>query len=125
MKCQSDKQTMFMLKNAVNNSRRAGAKATGNATRALENVKGAPKTHGKRDLTEAIEFGKARAKQNVEDLQAACDLYKMNPTPENLKLRNDLIMKCQSDKQTMFMLKNECHSQGLQQASQRDIRQDR
>ena len=94
------------LKNAVNNSRRAGAKATGNATRALENVKGAPKTHGKRDLTEAIEFGKARAKQNVEDLQAACDLYKMNPTPENLKLRNDLIMKCQSDKQTMFMLKN-------------------
>ena len=59
----------------------------------------------KTDLGDATKLGKARANQNVNDLRAACEMYRANPTPENLKLRNDMIMKCQADKQTMYLLK--------------------
>ncbi len=60
---------------------------------------------GNTNLNDATSLGKARAKQNVNDLRAACEMYRANPTPENLKLRNDMIMKCQADKQTMYLLK--------------------
>ena len=59
----------------------------------------------KADLVDATNLGKARANQNVNDLRAACEQYRANPTPENLKLRNDMIMKCQADKQSMYLLK--------------------
>ncbi len=64
-----------------------------------------PKNKGGYDLDEATNFGRARARQNVQDLRAACEMYRANPTPENLKLRDNLIMKCQGDKQTMYLLK--------------------
>ena len=59
----------------------------------------------KLDLDDATSFGRARAKQNVQDLRAACELYRANPTPKNLELRNKIIMQCQADKQTMYLLK--------------------
>ena len=64
-----------------------------------------PKGKGKYDLDDTTKFGRARANQNVQDLRAACEMYRANPTPENLKLRDQLIMKCQGDKQTMYLLK--------------------
>lgn len=63
------------------------------------------KGKGKYDLDNATKYGRARANQNVQDLRAACEMYRANPTPENLKLRDQLIMKCQADKQTMYLLK--------------------
>ena len=62
-------------------------------------------SRGSYQLDEATKFGKARAKQNVHDLRAVCELYRSNPTPENLKLRDQMIMKCQADKQSMYLLK--------------------
>ncbi|MBR5687944.1 MAG: hypothetical protein IKX36_08295 [Prevotella sp.] len=59
-----------------------------------------------RDLNPAEQFGKARAKQNVNDLRAACDEYRANPTKENLLRRNEMIRKCQADKETMYLLKD-------------------
>ena len=59
----------------------------------------------KLDLDEATQFGRARANQNVQDLRAACEMYRANPTTDNLKLRDQMIMKCQADKQTMYLLK--------------------
>ena len=59
----------------------------------------------KTDLSDATRLGKARANQNVNDLRAACEQYRANPTPKNLELRNKMIMKCQADKQTMYLLK--------------------
>ena len=69
-----------------------------------------PKSKGGYDLDEATKFGKARAKQNVQDLRAACEQYRANPTPENLKLRDQMIMKCQADKQSMYLLKQKGES---------------
>ena len=60
---------------------------------------------GKSNLSEATNLGKQRAKQNVNDLRAACEQYRANPTPENKILRDKMIMKCQADKQTMYLLK--------------------
>ena len=84
---------------------RAGAKTR---VKAKTTTTGTPANgkSSKANLSDATNLGKKRAKQNVSDLQAACDMYRANPTPENLKLRNDLIMKCQADKQTMYLLKD-------------------
>ena len=57
------------------------------------------------DLDEATSFGRARANQNVQDLRAACEMYRANPTPTNKALRDKIIMQCQGDKQTMYLLK--------------------
>ncbi|MBR5687445.1 MAG: hypothetical protein IKX36_05760 [Prevotella sp.] len=59
----------------------------------------------KTDLGDATNLGNARAKQNVNDLRAACEQYRANPTPENKALRDKLILKCQGDKQSMYLLK--------------------
>mgnify|MGYP006872988567 CR=1 FL=1 len=60
---------------------------------------------GKADLSEARNLGRKRAQQNVNDLRSACEMYRSNPTPENKALRDKLILKCQGDKQTMYLLK--------------------
>lgn len=85
---------------------RANAKARVKAQANVNAGKSAPGgKQGKVDLSEATNLGKARAKQNVNDLRAACEMYRANPTPENKALRDKLILKCQGDKQTMYLLK--------------------
>ena len=54
----------------------------------------------------AEEFAKRQAVENIENLQTMVEMCRMNPTPENVLLRNKLIMTCQADKQTMMLLKN-------------------
>ena len=53
----------------------------------------------------AEEFAKRQAIENVEHLQTMIELCHWNPTPENFRLRNQLILRCQADKQTMMLLK--------------------
>ena len=50
-------------------------------------------------------FAKQQAIQNIENLQTMIEMCRWKPTVENVRLRNQLIMKCQADKQTMTFLK--------------------
>lgn len=95
-----------ILKQAAKNSKDAAKRAAENADNVLK--RSGKHTKGLRgeSLDDAVKFGKARAKQNMDDLRAVCELCELNPSPENLKLKKKLILQCQSDKQTMFMLKN-------------------
>jgi len=52
----------------------------------------------------ALEYGENCATQKVKDLRAAVELSLMNPTPENIQLKNKLVMEVQSDKLAMFKL---------------------
>lgn len=62
---------------------------------------------GKRsNLAMVQEFGKKRAVERLQDLQAAMEMAKLNPTAANLRLRNQIIMEIQGDKYAMMMLKN-------------------
>lgn len=95
-----------ILKRAASNSKAAGKRAAANADNVLKRSGKHTKGLKGESLDDAVSFGKARAKQNMEDLRSVCELCDMNPSPENLKLKKDLILKCQSDKQTMYLLKN-------------------
>lgn len=46
-----------------------------------------------------------QAVKNVEDLKTMVEMVQWNPTPENVRLMNQLIFVCQADKQTMMLLK--------------------
>ena len=94
------------LKRAASNSKAAGKRAAANADDVLKRSGKHTKAPNGDSLDDAVNFGRARAEQNLEDLRSICELCDMNPTPENLKLKKDLILKCQSDKQTLFLLKN-------------------
>lgn len=95
-----------VLKRAANNSKNAGKRAAANADDVLKRSGKHTKAPNGDSLDDAVNFGRARAEQNIEDLRSVCELCDMNPSPENLKLKKDLILKCQGDKQTMFLLKN-------------------
>ncbi len=56
--------------------------------------------------TAAEKLARAQAIENIEHLQTMRELVKWNPTPENVRMMNQLIMRCQADKQTMIFLKN-------------------
>ena len=75
------------------------------ATPVKPDTTGASKTFGKTDLKGGSQLGAARARQNVNDLRAACEMYRSNPTPTNKALRDKIIMQCQADKHTMYLLK--------------------
>ena len=51
-------------------------------------------------------FAKQQAIENLENMQAIMDLCRWKPTVENLRMRQQLFMHCQADKQTMMLLKN-------------------
>jgi hypothetical protein len=104
------------VKAAANNSqiRQAGAKIRPHAqTAAQSGSSGNPvspstsgKSFAKTNMRNAEALAKARANQNVNDLRAACELYRANPTDVNKALRDKIIMKCQADKNTMYLLKD-------------------
>lgn len=56
---------------------------------------------------EAIQYGRKRAQKNLKELQDSIDALKKNPTEANLMRRNEAIIRCQQDKQTMMMLKGQ------------------
>ena len=93
-----------VTKNAIQNSKNAMDAASRNADQFMDLVK-SQKTPN--PLDDAVDYGRKRALQDVKDLQAAVELYHMNPmSPENLKLKNQLVIKCQKNKQAMYLLQN-------------------
>ena len=56
---------------------------------------------------EAIERGRKRAQENLDELQKSIDAVKKNPSEANILRRNSAVIKCQQDKQTMMMLKGQ------------------
>lgn len=59
-----------------------------------------------RDLTDAINYTKAKANRNIEDLHAVIEMCEQNPTPENKALMRKIIIEVQGDKTAMHKLKN-------------------
>ena len=93
-----------ITKNAMHNSKDAMEAAGRSADKIMDLVKSQKKPN---PLDDAVEFGRKRALQDVEDLRAAVELYHMNPMNEaNRKLKNQLVIKCQKNKQAMYMLQN-------------------
>ena len=97
------KSKLSYLTKEINFHQSTTAQAKADVDALMKDVELKSKAGGK--LDDATNFGSARAKQNVQDLRAACELCRTNPTPKNLELRDKLIMQCQGDKQTMYLLK--------------------
>lgn len=53
----------------------------------------------------AEEIAKRQAIENIENLQTMIEMCRTAPTKENILLRNQLILRCHADKQTMMLLK--------------------
>ena len=56
---------------------------------------------------EAVQYGRKRAQKNLDELQKSINELKTHPSEANLIRRNEAIMRCQQDKQTMMMLKGQ------------------
>ena len=56
---------------------------------------------------EAVKYGRKRAQKNLNELQKSINELKAHPSEANLIRRNEAIMRCQQDKQTMMMLKGQ------------------
>ena len=56
---------------------------------------------------EAVKYGRKRAQKNLDELQKSINELKAHPSEANLIRRNEAIMRCQQDKQTMMMLKGQ------------------
>lgn len=56
---------------------------------------------------EAVKYGRKRAQKNLDELQKSINELKTHPSEANLIRRNEAIMRCQQDKQTMMMLKGQ------------------
>lgn len=96
-----------IMKNAINQSDDAAKVAAKEAEALSKLVSGKPLTQAEKQLVEMSEFGLAHAKEQIRDLQAAIDLYRMNPYGKgNQELMNKLILEVQQNKQAMYLLKN-------------------
>lgn len=56
---------------------------------------------------EAVKYGRKRAQKNLNELQKSINELKAHPSEANLIRRNEAIIRCQQDKQTMMMLKGQ------------------
>lgn len=54
----------------------------------------------------AEKFAKQQAIENISNLQTMIEMCRQNPTRENVLMRNQLVLRCQADKQTMMLLKS-------------------
>ena len=81
----------------------AKAKAEVNSPEAKLKTKGMKPD---RDLKSAEAYTDAKANRNIEDLHAAIELCRDNPTPENLALKRKLIIEVQADKTAMHKLRH-------------------
>lgn len=93
----------FLKKQVILHEKGVLEKALEHETKALlESVK---KVAGGSKYATAEAFAKRQAVENIENLQTMIELCHWHPTIENVRLRNQLIMRCQADKQTMLLLK--------------------
>ena len=93
-----------VTKNAISSSKEAMETAGRKANQLMDLVK-SQKTSGPMD--DALDYGRKKAMQDIEDLRAAVELYHMNPLdPDNLKLKNKMVVQCQKNKQAMYLLQN-------------------
>lgn len=96
-----------VMKNALNDSTEASKRAISKSKMIKEMAKSKPLTKAEKELLEISEFGFEHAKEQVRDLQAAVDLYRMNPHgPGNKEMLNKLILDVQQNKQAMYLLNN-------------------
>ena len=95
-----------VMKNAINDSTEATGRAVSKSKMIKEMAKAQPLTKAEKELMQISEFGLEHAKEQVRDLQAAVDLYRMNPHgPGNKEMLNKLILDVQQNKQAMYLLK--------------------
>jgi hypothetical protein len=86
---------------AADNAKAADTQAKEKADGLLKEAKGKPK-----ELPDdAVKYGKIRAEKNISELRKAIDEANLHPTEANIIRKNAMIMRCQGDKQTMFMLR--------------------
>lgn len=96
-----------VMKNAINDSTEATSRAVSKSKAIRKMAKANPLTKAEKELLEISEFGFEHAKEQVRDLQAAVDLYRMNPHgPGNKEMLNKLILDVQQNKQAMYLLNN-------------------
>ena len=95
-----------VMKSAINDSTEATGRAVSKSKMIREMAKSQPLTKAEKELMQISEFGLEHAKEQVRDLQAAVDLYRMNPHgPGNKEMLNKLILDVQQNKQAMYLLK--------------------
>lgn len=96
-----------VMKSAINDSTEATGRAVSKSKMIQEMAKAKPLTKAEKELMQISEFGLEHAKEQVRDLQAAVDLYRMNPHgPGNKEMLNKLILDVQQNKQAMYLLNN-------------------
>ena len=96
-----------VMKNAINDSTEATNRAISKSKMIQDMAKSQPLTKAEKELMQISEFGLEHAKEQVRDLQAAVDLYRMNPHgPGNKEMLNKLILDVQQNKQAMYLLNN-------------------
>ena len=91
---------------AAENAKTRNAQSTKKADELLKEAKKNPLKNSEYS-DEAIKYGRTRAQKNLKELQDSIDALKKNPTEANLMRRNEAIIRCQQDKQTMMMLKGQ------------------
>lgn len=94
-----------ITKQAISESNKRQAKAAKDVRSPEAELK-AKGMKPERDLTDAIEYTKAKANRNIEDLHAVIEMCEQNPTPENKALMRKIIIEVQADKTAMHKLKN-------------------
>ena len=86
---------------AADAAKAANAQAKEKADGLLKEAKGQPK-----ELPDsAVKCGKVRAEKNINEVRKAIEEANLHPTEANIIRKNAMIMRCQGDKQTMFMLR--------------------
>lgn len=91
---------------AMRGSAAAQAQAAKSAKGSFKKLDPAKMSQGEREMLKAYEHGQVVAKERLENLQAAMELYKSNPTATNKKMFNDMVLQCQEDKAAMYMMQN-------------------
>ena len=91
---------------AADNAKARNAQSAKKADELLNEAKKNPLKNSEYS-DEAIKYGRKRAQKNLKELQDSIDALKNNPTEANLMRRNEAIIRCQQDKQTMMMLKGQ------------------
>lgn len=101
---------------AADNAKALNAQADKKADELLKDAKKNP-VKGSDYSDEAIEYGRKRAQKNLKELQDSIDALKKNPSEANLMRRNEAIIRCQQDKQTMMMLKGQSNIETIAAAN--------
>lgn len=92
--------------NAANQSKAAIDNAAA-MTKSMDKVKGKTSLSGEElEMQKAFEHNQVIAKENIENLQTSLWLAEQNPTAVNIKLRNQVVARCQQSKSTVYQLQN-------------------